>query len=68
MKRQGTTCKYSDEVIMAAIKLYETSDLGWQEVADKVNIPKSTILARRRKLQRSDATWPKENNSLTSNP
>ena len=46
MKQPGT--RYSIEAIRKAIKDYENSELGWDEIAEKHNIPKAVLQYHRR--------------------
>lgn len=48
MKRPGTSTKYSRELINEAIVDYENSELGWDEIAEKHNIPKAVLQYHRR--------------------
>lgn len=52
MKRPGA--KYSIEGIKKAIKDYENSELGWDEIAEKHNIPKAVLQYHRRKEKQNN--------------
>lgn len=47
MRKQGS--KYSIEIIKKAIKDYEDSELSWQEIEDKYDVPKAVLQYHRRK-------------------
>lgn len=49
MKTRGRKSEYSEEVIQQAVKDWETSDLGWDDIAAKYGVPKTIIWSRRRK-------------------
>lgn len=52
MKRPGA--KYSIEGIKKAIKDYENSELSWDEIAEKHNIPKAVLQYHRRKEKQNN--------------
>lgn len=52
MKKSGA--KYSVEAIKKAIKDYENSELGWDEIEEKHNIPKGVLQYHRRKEKQNN--------------
>lgn len=54
MKVRGSGTKYPKEKIIKAIKLYETSELSWDEVSIKTQIPKNVLQYHRRKERRTE--------------
>lgn len=49
MKLRGAGMKYSKQEIIDGIKEWETSNLSWDEIEKKYNIPKAVMQYHRRK-------------------
>lgn len=60
MKPRGSEMKYSIEIIHKGIKEWEMSELSWDEVAEKYEVPKAVMQYHRRKERRDKENGNKQ--------
>lgn len=54
MKKRGRNPKVDMETIHGAFSLYETSDLGWADIAKKIGVSEQTLYYYKRKLKKKE--------------